>query len=35
MNTYNHLTLEEREKLFAWNEAKINIREIGRRLKRG
>jgi IS30 family transposase len=34
MNTYNHLTLEEREKLFAWNEAKINIREIGRRLKR-
>jgi transposase, IS30 family len=34
MNTYNHLTLEEREKLFVWNEAKITIREIGRRLKR-
>jgi len=34
MKRYNHLTLEEREKLFVWNEAKVTIREIGRRLNR-
>jgi transposase, IS30 family len=34
MNTYQHLTLEEREQLFLWNEAKVKIREIARRLHR-
>jgi IS30 family transposase len=31
---YRHLNLEEREKIFVWNEAKASIQEIGRRLKR-
>ena len=34
MNKYQHLTLLEREQLFVWHEAKVGIREIGRRLKR-
>jgi IS30 family transposase len=31
---YKHLSLEEREKLFAWNQKGISFREIGRRLGR-
>ncbi len=34
MEKYTHLTLEEREKLFVWHEAKVTIQEIGRRLNR-
>jgi IS30 family transposase len=34
VNKYHQLTLEERELLFALHEAKIPVREIGRRLKR-
>lgn len=34
MKKYKQLTLLEREQLFVWHEAKIGIREIGRRLKR-
>lgn len=32
--TFRHLSLEEREKYFAWKEAGVSLREIGRRLKR-
>jgi IS30 family transposase len=31
---FKHLSLEEREKLFLWNETGVSFREIGRRLKR-
>ena len=31
---YSQLCLEEREKLFAWREQGVSLREIGRRLKR-
>lgn len=34
MKQYHHLTLAEREQVFVWHEAKVGIREIGRRLKR-
>lgn len=34
MKTYKHLSLEDREKLFAWKEKKISLREIAKRLKR-
>lgn len=34
MKQYQQLTLLEREHLFVWHEAKVSIREIGRRLKR-
>jgi IS30 family transposase len=34
MRTYHHLSLEEREKLYAWKEAGISLRKIGQRLKR-
>lgn len=34
MNSYNHLTLEEREKLFVWHESGVSIRKIGKRLNR-
>lgn len=34
MNNYQHLSLEEREKLFAWKELGLSFREIGRRLGR-
>lgn len=34
MRTYNHLSLEEREKLYAWKEKGLSLREIGRQLKR-
>lgn len=34
MKKYQQLTLLEREQLFVWHEAKVGIREIGRRLKR-
>lgn len=34
MRKYNHLGLEEREKLYAWKLQGISLREIGRRLKR-
>ncbi len=32
--TFKHLRLEEREKYFAWRQAGVSIREIGRRLGR-
>ncbi len=35
MKKYNHLCLEEREKMFAWREMGVSMREIARRLKRG
>jgi len=31
---YKHLSLEEREHLFAWREQGVSLREIGRRLRR-
>lgn len=34
MSKYNHLSLEEREKLYAWKLQGVSLREIGRRLKR-
>lgn len=34
MSKYKHLSLEEREKLFAWKEKGLSLREIGRKLKR-
>jgi transposase, IS30 family len=34
MKQYHQLTLSEREQLFAWHEAKVGIREIGKRLNR-
>lgn len=34
MRTYHHLFLEERERLYAWKEKGVSLREIGRRLKR-
>ncbi len=34
MRKYQHLTLEEREKIYAWKLQGISLREIGRRLKR-
>jgi transposase, IS30 family len=34
MKNYCHLVLEEREKLFAWKEAGVSLREIARRLGR-
>lgn len=34
MKKYQHLTLLEREKIFAWRQAGISLREIGRRLNR-
>jgi IS30 family transposase len=34
MKKYQQLTLLEREQLFVWYEAKVGIREIGRRLNR-
>jgi len=34
MSKYNHLNLEEREKLYAWKLQGVSLREIGRRLKR-
>lgn len=34
MRTYYHLSLEEREKLYAWKEAGMSFRKIGRLLKR-
>jgi len=34
MNSYKHLSLEEREKLFAFKSQGLSLREIGRRLKR-
>lgn len=34
MNKYHHLSLEEREKLFAWHELGVSIRKIGERLDR-
>lgn len=34
MAKYKHLSLEEREKLYAWKLQDITLREIGRRLKR-
>ncbi len=34
MRTFKHLSLEEREKFFAWKEQGLSLREIGRRLGR-
>lgn len=34
MRKYNHLSLEEREKTYAWRLQGVSLREIGRRLKR-
>lgn len=34
MRTFKHLSLEEREKFFAWREQGISLREISRRLGR-
>jgi transposase, IS30 family len=34
MRTFNHLSLEEREKYYLWNNQGISLREIGRRLGR-
>lgn len=34
MRTYHNLSLEEREKLYAWKEKGLSLREIGRRLDR-
>lgn len=34
MNSYQHLSLEEREKLYAFQQLGLSLREIGRRLKR-
>ncbi len=34
MGTYHHLSLEEREKLFAWKEKGLSLRKIAKRLKR-
>lgn len=34
MRIFHHLSLEEREKLFAWREKGLSFREIGRRLRR-
>ncbi len=34
MKKYHHLTLLEREKLYAWKEKGLTIREIGKRLQR-
>ncbi|TAL62473.1 MAG: IS30 family transposase [Bacteroidetes bacterium] len=34
MRTFNHLSLEERERFYAWKEQGISYREIGRRLGR-
>lgn len=34
MRTYKHLSLLEREKIFAWQESGVKISEIGRRLSR-
>ena len=34
MRTFQHLSLEEREHLFSWQEQQISLREIGRRLGR-
>lgn len=34
MRTYHHLSLEEREKLYAWKESGKSLRNIGKRLKR-
>jgi len=31
---YKHLSLEEREKIFCWNEQGVSLKEIGKRLKR-
>lgn len=31
---FKHLSLEEREKFFAWSEQGVSLREIGRRLGR-
>lgn len=34
MRTFTHLSLEERERYFAWKEKGVSLREIGRRLGR-
>jgi len=34
MRQYKHLSLEEREKMYAWLEAGVTLREVGRRLGR-
>jgi IS30 family transposase len=34
LKKYTHLTLEEREKLYAWKEKGLKLREIGRKLDR-
>ena len=34
MSKYSHLSLEEREKLYAWRQQGVSFREIGLRLKR-
>ncbi len=34
MRTYHHLSLEEREKLYAWKEKGLSLREIGKQLNR-
>ncbi len=34
MRQYHHLSLEEREKIYAWKLQGVSLREIGRRLKR-
>jgi IS30 family transposase len=34
LGKYTHLTLEEREKLYAWQEKGLKLREIGRKLNR-
>ena len=34
MRTFKHLSLEEREKFFAWKQQGVSYREIGRRLNR-
>lgn len=34
MRTYHHLSLEEREKLYAWKEKGLSFRKIGKLLKR-
>src|SRR3989338_1030831 len=34
MAIYHHLSLEEREKLYAWKEKGLSFREIGKNLKR-
>lgn len=34
MKSYHHLSLEEREKIYAWKEKGLSLREIGKKLKR-